>query len=213
MFSLVNSLILRALPVRDPVQLVTLTDSAARPRSDWTYPIWAEIRQRPELFDGAFAYSASRFNLTQGGETEFASGLWVSGRFFETLGVTAMLGRTLTDADDRRGTPDGPVAVISYSFWQTRFGGAADAVGRTLTIDRVPFTIVGVSPPAFFGPDVGRSYDIAIPLGAEPLVRGAETFLDARSTWWLTVMARLKRGQSPESAAAGLRAVQEQIRS
>ena len=100
------------------------------------------------------------------------------------LGVPAILGRTFTDADDRRGGgPDGPVAVISYSFWQRRFGGAADAIGRTLTLDRVPFTIVGVMPPDFFGLDVGRAFDVAVPIrhraavsregvGARPAIRG-----------------------------------------
>ena len=85
---------------------------------------------------------------------------------FEMLGVSTVLGRTFTPADDARGGgPDGAVAVISHGFWQRRYGGAADVIGRSLTIQRVPFTIVGVTPQGFFGPDVGRSYDIAIPIG------------------------------------------------
>ena len=93
--------------------------------------------------------------------------------------------------------------MISYDFWQRRFGGAADAIGRTLNVERVPVTVIGVTPPGFFGPDVGRTFDIVLPLGTEPLVRGRETWLDGRSTWWLSVMARLKpdavaRGSSPE---------------
>src|ERR1700686_5791814 len=97
---------------------------------------------------------------------------WVSGSFFDMLGVPAVLGRTLFDVDDRRGGgPDGPVSVISYSFWQRRFGGAADVVGRTLALDHVPFTIIGVTPPGFFGADVGRTFDVIAPVGDEPLVR------------------------------------------
>jgi len=213
-FSLVNSLLLRALPVKAPQQLALVTDDPARGITSWTNPIWEELRdRRAALFGDAFAWSSTRFNLSKGGETEFVDGLWASGTMFDTLGVAAMLGRTFTEADDRRGGgPDGPVAVISYSFWQRRFGGAADAIGRSLTLERVPFTIVGVTPPDFFGPEVGRAFDVAVPIGAEPLVRGKESFLDARSTWWLTVMARLKDGQSIDAVTAALRAMQPQIR-
>ena len=102
--------------------------------------------------------ASARFNLAQGGPTELVDGLWASGRIFEVLGVPAVLGRTFTAADDRRGGgPDGPVAVISYGFWQRRFGGAGDVIGRSLIVERVPFTIVGVTPPQFFGVDVGRT--------------------------------------------------------
>src|SRR2546428_345697 len=102
--------------------------------------------------------------------------------------------------------------VISHAFWQRHFGGAADAIGRTLTIERVPYTIVGVTPADFFGPDVGRAFDVAIPIGTEPLIRGKESALDQKWWWWLTVMVRLKPGQSVEAGTAALRGVQPQIR-
>src|SRR3989442_13305201 len=212
-FSLVNSLLLRALPVKQPQRLVMLGEASAGGQQSWTYPIWDQIRQRPQLFDSAFAWSGTRFNLASGGETEFVDGIWASGRMFETLGVPAMLGRTFTDADDQRGGgPDGPVAVISYAFWQRHFGGSADAIGGTLTIERVPYTIVGVTPADFFGPDVGRAFDVAIPIGTEPLSRGKESWLDQKWFWWLTVMARVKPGQSVDAATAALRGLQPQIR-
>ena len=212
-FSLVNSLLLRALPVKDPRQLALVTDDVAGGVEAWTNPIWEQMRDRRDLFDTSFAWSTQRFNLAAGGETQFVDGIWASGGMFETLGVSAMLGRTFREADDRRGGgPDGPVAVISYSFWQRWFGGAADAIGRVLNVERVPFTIIGVTPPDFFGPDVGRQFDIAIPIGVDPLIRGKESFLDARSTWWLTVMVRLKRGQSLEAGTAALRGIQPQLR-
>jgi putative ABC transport system permease protein len=212
-FSIVDSLVLRALPVREPQRLGLVTQGVGL-TSSWTNPIWEQIRQRDrQVFDGAFAYSSSRFNLAQGGQTEFVDGLWASGRFFEILGVTATLGRTFGEADDRRGGgPDGPVAVISDAFWHRRLGGAADVIGRSIVIERVPFTIVGVTPPGFFGPDVGRSFDVVVPLGAEPIVRGKESFLDRRSTWWLLIMARLKPGQTIDDATLALRSVQPQIR-
>jgi putative ABC transport system permease protein len=207
-FSILNGLLLRSLPVKDPGQLVVIRDGS------WTNPIWEQIRERQnEIFDGAFAFSGTRFNVADRGETQFVEGLWASGRLFDVLGVPAILGRTLTPEDDvRGGGPNGPAAVISYAFWQRRYGGAADMIGKTLTIERVPFTIVGVTPPDFFGPEVGRTFDVVIPIGAEPLVRGKESFLDRRSTWWLNVFARMKPGQTLETATQALRIAQPQIR-
>jgi predicted permease len=211
-FSIVDSLLLRSLPVHEPHRLAVV-GYQSRGNQSWTNPIWEEVRARETIFDGVMAWWNTRFNLSAGGETDMVDGIWASGRFFDVLGVRPMLGRTLTPDDDRRGGgPDGPVAVIGYSFWQRRFGGAADIVGRTLTVDRVPFTIVGVTGPEFFGADVGRTFDVAIPIGAEPLVRGAESWLDRRSTWWLNIMARLKPGQTIESATAALQGIQPQIR-
>ena len=211
MFSILDSLLLRSLPVSDPQRLVIVGQLPNR--SSWTNPIWEAIRDRPELFDGALAWSSTRFNLSQSGPTEFVDGVWTSGRYFDVLGVPAILGRTWTVDDDRRGGgPDGAVAVISYAFWQRRFAGAHDVIGRSLIVERVPFTIVGVTPPGFFGLDVGRTFDVAIPLGTEPLIRGKESSLDRRSNWWLNVIGRLKAGQSLEAAQAGLRGAQPQIR-
>jgi len=212
MFSILDSLLLRSLPVKDPQRLV-MVGQLPRGRTSWTNPIWEAIRDRPELFDGALAWSSTRFNLSQGGPTEFVDGVWTTGRYFDVLGVQAILGRTWTPDDDRRGGgPNGAVAVISYAFWQRRYGGAADVIGRALTVERVPFTIVGVTPPGFFGVDVGRTFDVAIPLGTEPLIRGKESSLDRRSTWWLNVIGRLKADQSLEAAQAALRGVQPQLR-
>src|SRR5262249_25141605 len=159
----------RALPVKEPQQLALVTDDTARGLNSWTNPIWEQIRERRDLFDGAFAWCPQRFNLAAGGETQFVDGIWASGRMFDVLGVPALRGGALLEADDARGGgPDGAVTVISYGFWQRRFGGAADAIGKTLEIERVPYTIVGVTPADFFGPDVGRSYDVAIPIGTDP---------------------------------------------
>jgi putative ABC transport system permease protein len=210
-FSVLDTLLLRSLPVEAPGQLVLLGDGTGR-RVEWTNPIWEEVRNRPELFDGAFAVSSQRFNLALHGETAFVDGLWASGSMFDVLGVPAMLGRTFTQADDRPGGgQDGPVAIISHAFWQRRFGGAADVIGRSLAVERVPFTIIGVAPPQFFGVDVGRTFDIALPIGTATLVRGARA-LDQRSIKWLRIMIRLKPGQSAESGTAMLRALQPQIR-
>jgi putative ABC transport system permease protein len=212
-FSLINSLLLRTLPVRDPGRLVLLTEGVmTRPRA-WSNPVWEAIRERPALFESTAAWSFTRFSLTSGGETAFVEGLWTSGSFFDTLGVSALLGRTISDADDRHdGGTDGPVAVISYAFWQRHFGGAAEAVGRSIRLDGVPFTIAGVMPPDFFGAEVGRAFDVAVPLAAEPMVRGRDSVVQNGGTTFLTVIARLRHDQSQETATAAVRSVQPQIR-
>jgi predicted permease len=206
-FSILDSLILRMLPVQAPQQLVLLD------RGSWTNPIWEAIRDRREAFGGATAWSSTRFNLAAGGQTELVDGIWASGQFFDVLGVQAVLGRTFTPEDDRRGGgPSGPVAVISYGFWQRRFGGSADVIGKPLMVERVLYTIVGVTPPEFFGAEVGRKFDVAVPIGTEPLVRGRESALDRRSNWWLAIMMRLKPGQSVDAGTSVLRGMQPQIR-
>ncbi|MGB2715214.1 MAG: ABC transporter permease [Vicinamibacterales bacterium] len=206
-FSILDSLMLRTLPVQQPEELVIID------RGSWTNPIWEAIRDRQGAFAGAAAWSSTRFNLAQGGQTEMVDGIWASGDFFHVLATSAMLGRTFGRDDDRRGGgPDGPVAVISYNFWQRRFGGAADVIGQPLMVERVTYTIIGVTPPEFFGTEVGRKFEVAIPIGTEPLVRGKETSLDRRSNWWLSIVIRLKPGQTMDTATAALRGMQPQIR-
>ncbi len=215
MFSIVNSLLLRSLPVERADRLVLLqSNPSITPNSPWPNPAWEEIRDHhADLFQEMFAFSrrTTRFNLAQGGETDLVDGVYASGGYFDALRVRPILGRSFTAADDRRGGgANGPVAVISYSLWQRRFGGSPDVIGKTQTIDRVPFTIIGVTPPDFFGGDVGSRADLFLPIGTEPLMRGRDSLLDRAS--WLLIMARLKDGQTVESAAQALRGIQPQIR-
>jgi predicted permease len=206
LFSIFSSLILRPLPVRDPGSLALLTNGS------WSYPIWEEIRAREaDLFDGAFAWSPQRFDLSGSGQSDLVDGAYVSGRLFDVLGVTAIRGRMIAPADDGGAAPDGPVAVISHRLWRQRFAAASDVVGRQLTVQHVPFTIVGVMPPGFFGPDVGRVTDVMVPFAAEPLVRGVESQLSSKGSWWMEIMVRLKPGRGLEQANAALRAAQPQI--
>jgi predicted permease len=206
LFSIFSSLILRPLPVRNPGSLALLTNGS------WSYPIWEEIRAREtDLCDGAFAWSSQSFDLSPGGHTDPVDGAYISGRLFDVLGVTATRGRMIAAADDSAGSPDGSVAVISHRLWRQRFAGASDVVGRRLTVQRVPFTIVGVMPPGFFGPDVGRVMDVMLPFAAEPLIRGEESRLASKGSWWLQIMVRLKPGHGIEEANAALRVAQPQI--
>jgi putative ABC transport system permease protein len=221
-FSVVNSLLLRPLPVADPQQLVSISSDRAiglgfKAGLGWNFQMWNQLRQHAEVaaapsFAGALAWSAQRFDLAEGGEMQEVDGLVTSGGFFTTLGVPARIGRTFTSADDvPGGGPDGPVVVISDRLWRRRFGGAADVVGTRLLVERVPFTIIGVTPPGFFGVEVGRGFDVALPLGAEPLIRGDRAALVQPRSLQLFVMVRLKPGQSFDAATAEIRALQPQI--
>jgi putative ABC transport system permease protein len=214
MFSIAHALLMRPLPVVEPQRLIAVGTPHDIDEA-WTYAIWDAFRRRSDLFDGAFAFSHQRFDLSERGETEPVEGLYASGDFFSVLGVQALAGRLFTSADDVHEVgagPDGPVTVISYGFWQRRFGGE-DVVGRTLRIQRVPFTIIGVTPRSSFGPEVGRSFDVAVPLNTERLVRGAATTLGRESgNYALRIMLRLKPDQSIGDAAAILRTLQPRIR-
>ena len=207
-FTLVNGLLLKTLPVPEPERLVRID-------GEWTNPIWEEVKARQrDLFAAAAAWSATRYDLSRGGEEQPVEVLRASGEFFQVYGVSAILGRTFTtDNDVRGGRRDATVAVVSYAFWQRHFGGAADVVGRTFTLNRVPYTVIGVTPPGFTGPVIGKTFDVAVPLRSVTVLEadGEET-LDGRLRWWLDITARLKDGQSIEQAEAALRAVQPAIR-
>ncbi len=212
-FSLIDSLLLQTLPVRDPGRLVLLTEDTPNPNPYWNYRVWREIHRRPQPFDGTLAWAGTRFDLASGGETRYVDGLWVSGSFFDVLGVRALLGRTLSEADDvPGGGQDGPVAVISYDFWRRHFGGAPNAIGQTLALDRATFTIVGVTPRGFFGAEVGHSFDVAAPVEDQALVSGAGRPRNPAGGPEVSIMARLRSGETIDTATAALRGVQPQIR-
>ena len=230
-FSVINGLLLRPLAVTAPERLVTISSAYALGHGftagvGWNYAMWQRLQESVGVFGGALAWTDARFNLAQGGEKDIAEGLFTDGGFFATLGVPAAIGRTFEPADDllpgsmvssrRPGAngsfegSDGSVAVISYRMWQRRFNGAGDVIGKPLVVDGVPFTIIGVTPPDFFGLEVGKSFDIALPLGAEPLIRGASS-LRRTNNFLLTVQLRLKPDQSIEAAESAIRAMQPQI--
>ena len=196
-----------------------VTDSVRRDTGEirvraWSYPFWEQIRQRPQLFAGATAWSFARFNVAESGETQFVDGLWVDGGFFDALGVHAAAGRTFSAADNRPGGgPDGPVAVIGYGYGERQFGGAAAALGRTLRLNGVTFTHRRRrAPPDSSGWKSGRTFDVAVPLGAEPLIRGRDSALGSASTNFLSIVARLRPGQSLDAATVDLRRAQAEIR-
>lgn len=212
-FSLVNALLLRSLPVKDPQQLVQVL--AGQQRTSWSNPLWEQLRDRDHrLFNGAFAYSTNQFDLARGGEAQPVQGMMASGETFDVLGVPAILGRTFGPADDvPHGGKDGPVAVISYGFWQRHYGGDPTAVGSHLSLNDVELTVIGVTAPTFTGVDQGTRVDVIVPIGTQPLLDGEpHSRLNMRTTWWLRVMARLKAGQTIDEAVSALRGVQPQMR-
>jgi len=216
-FSVVNSLLLRTLPVPEPGRLATISSDYALAHGfksgvGWNYEMWTRLLQLPPVFDGVLMWSQPTFNLARSGEKDPARTLLVSGSFFSTLGIQPRLGRLLTVKDDvRGGGKDGPVAVISHRLWQERFGGSADTIGRNLTLDGAPFTVIGVTPPEFLGIEVGQAFDVAIPLGTEPLILGKRSSIDERRSFTFVVLVRLKPGQSLEAATAVLRSIQPAV--
>src|SRR5580700_6030996 len=199
-FSLIDSVILKTLPVSHPEQLLQVTMGKS---SSFTNPIWEQVRDRQDVFSGVFAYGGARFNLSSGGEARYAASKYVAGQFFETLGLHPLLGRTLTPSDDKRGCS--ATAVLSYGFWQKEYAGRADVVGKNISLDNHPFEILGVIEPGFTGVDVGNSIDLYVPICAESIIHSEGSMLDMRSAWWLRVIGRPKPGISTSQAEARLR--------
>jgi predicted permease len=205
-FQLINAVRLRSLPVTNPQELAEVRiagenrvfGSSNMVNSELTYALWEQIRQSQEAFSRIFAWGNGDFSVGDGGDARRARGLWVSGDFFPTLGVTPLQGRLFTTADDRRGCGS-QGAVISYEFWRSYFGEANSAIGGPLRIQDRLFTVIGVTPPGFFGLEVGQGFDVALPLCA----REARA-LDRLDYFWLVVMGRLKPDWSLAQAAASV---------
>jgi len=228
-FSLIDAVMLRALPVRDQSRLVVMSWSAHKaPRRNGTssfgdcarseggdknpsgcslpYPFFELIRSDKEAFSSATAFAGpSRLVLSGNGPARMAEGELVTGDYFSTLGVNAVVGRTLGPADDSFTAP--PAVVLTYAFWQDAFGADRSAIGRTIVLNSVPFTIVGVTEPNFTSLTPGKTQDMFIPLFMYPRLsipwmgerEHAESSLDS---WWLVVVARLKKGVTLPSAQA-----------
>jgi putative ABC transport system permease protein len=211
-FSLIDTVMLRMLPVEKPEELMQVRihnpRSPNEPNPTFTNPLWEELRNRQDFFSGIFSWSLTQFDLAQGGAVHDVNGLFTSGNYFSTLGVPPVSGRLITEADDKRGCPG--VAVLSYGFWQDHFGGAQNAVGGTLSLDNHIFNVIGVSGPGFFGLEVGNKFDVAIPVCAAEIFGGPKS-LDRRSHWWLTVAGRSKPGVTPDQLKARLGVVSPKV--
>jgi putative ABC transport system permease protein len=212
-FQLIDAVRLRTLPVQDPNTLAIVhldrnhwgQGNFNGPYSEFTFPMWEQIRQRQEAFSSIAVWSGDRLNLATGGEVDNAHTIWVSGDFFRVLGVQPFLGQLITTAQDQPGCAGG--ADISYAFWQRRYGGAASVIGKQLTLEGHPFPIIGVTPPSFYGVSIGDQFDVAVPVCAEPIVAGEYSRISGdrpRESWWLSMIGRLKPGWTLTRATAQL---------
>jgi hypothetical protein len=211
-FSLVNAVLLQRLPVRESERLVHASFEGA---TNLSYPDYVDLRDHQRVFDGLAAFGGIQVSLNRGGDAELASGLIVTGNYFEVLGVRPALGRLVAPSDDL--TPGAhPVVVLSHAFWRTRFAGEADAVGRELLLNGQKFTIVGIAPEGFSGSQLGVERGLYVPMMMQAIVRPPRAgysgemdpdLLRTRNNRWLTALGRLKPGVTAEQAASALSAV------
>jgi putative ABC transport system permease protein len=195
-FRLINAVRLRTLPVPDPAEIVSVRVAGGNRglglssgfNSDLTFALWQRIRESQTAFSGVFAWGNTQFLLGSGADADVIEGLWVSGELFPVLRLSPVRGRLLTTTDDQNGCGTGG-AVLSYAYWLRRFGGDEAVVGKSLSLMGRPVRIIGVAQKGFFGLEVGKSFDVALPICAEATWG---TSAGRRDVWWLTVMGRLK---------------------
>jgi putative ABC transport system permease protein len=208
-FELLDAVLLQSLPVKNPQELaqVRVVDmDKARGGFFSGYPtvtnlIWEKLRDDHQGFSGIAAWRDVVFSRDTGGDARFLSGLYVSGEFFRVLGVRPVAGRVFAAEDDRPGCGL-PGAVISYGFWQREFGGAP-ALGQTLRLNDKSVEVIGITPAKFFGVAIGRNFDVAVPICAQPYLE-SRNLLDTSTKWWLSVIGRVDPGWSVKQVAAHL---------
>ncbi|MCI0489614.1 MAG: ABC transporter permease [Blastocatellia bacterium] len=212
-FSLLNQVLLKTLPVEQPEQLVILSSLGDKQGSVWSdtndgaesfsYPMYKDLRDRNEVFSGLLARFAVSLSIAFQGQTERAEGELISGNYFEVLGVKPALGRTLTQEDDT--TPGAhTVAVLSHGFWSRRFGSDPNILNQTMAINGQVMTIVGVAQPGFTGVQVGQTPDIFIPITMKAQMTPNWDALSDRKDYWLNILGRLGSGMQPERAEVGI---------
>jgi predicted permease len=214
-FSLINGLLLRPLPVPNAEQLAVLRMEEGGPQPNYSFctPFFRGLERNHDVFADVFAYNADTLQVRGRSANENIPGMLVSGQFFRALQTAPLMGRYLTPEDDRRGgSPEGLAVVITEQFWETWFDRAPDVVGRKLIIANAPFTVVGVMPKRFIGADPTRSPQIFAPLSTDPIIDAPRNHIDdGIHAWWLTVGARLRPGVTLAEANASLATVSRQI--
>jgi predicted permease len=213
-FSLTDQILVRALPVDKPEELVMLSAIGRHYGNNMgpnriSYPMYQDFRDRNTVFKSMFCFREVDANLTYGGRTERVAGEVVSGNYFPVLGVKPALGRLFTAADDQFQNGH-PIAVLSYGYWQSRFGGDASVIGRKLLINNYPSTIVGVSAAGFASTDPGFAPQVRVPMMMAGTFRDFLKLNDRRSRW-VTAFGRLKPGVRVEQAKAGMQPLFHQI--
>ena len=210
-FTLLDQALLRLLPVKDPEQLVLLTWQGSHYGSNTgsnalSYPMYRDFRDQNQVFSGMLCRFATPLALGYEGSTERVAGELISGNYFEVLGVKPAIGRLIGADDDR--TPGGhPVAVLSYDFWQQRFGGDPKIVGRTIHLNSFPTTVIGVSQAGFLGIDIANGQHLQVPMAMKKLMTPTWDELEDRRRRFVQVFGRLKPGVTLEQAKAGLQPI------
>jgi predicted permease len=214
---LTDKVLLQSLPVQKPEDLVLLSTYDGKDGPDngddsFSYPMYQDLRDQNEVFSGVIAHGGAQMNVTYGEQSVRVNGELVSGNFFQTLGVSPWVGRLFTQEDDR--TPGAhPVAVLSYAFWQSRFNKDSSLIGKTILINEYPVTVIGVTPPGFYGATLVSNPDVRVPLMMTPVFNPQPpTRLTRRSHQWMYVMARRKEGVSAAQAQASLDVLYRRIR-
>jgi putative ABC transport system permease protein len=209
-FQLLDAVRLRSLPVADPASLVKVQIKGGFRGFGWrmnetalSTALWEQIRKQSAAFSGFFAWSSRAYGIGRGDQARLAQGMWVSGEMFPSLGLVPVRGRLFTPEDDRPGCGISG-AVISYSLWQGEYGGKDSAIGSTIFVYDHPTQIIGVTPPSFFGLDVGKQYEVALPACALPAYIPGDGTISRRDVFWLQIMGRLKPGATLKQAAAQL---------
>ncbi len=218
-FTLMDQVLLRFLPVEDPERLVILdapgqfsgSSHSHNQLAPISHPMFEGLRDRNTVFAGVLAHYTAPVHLTSGSQTDSVNGDLVSGTFFDVLGLKPAAGRLFTPDDDR--IPGGhPVVVLSHGFWTRRFGGDPKVVGQTVRVNDHPMTVIGVSPRGFHGVEVGEAEDVFVPIMMQAQV--IPTWDRGVGDWrarWLTAMARLKAGVSQTEARAGINLLYRQL--
>ena len=215
-FQLLDAVRLRSLPVTNPTELTLVhladADLAGKRGSQETVypalnnPLWEYIRDHQTAFSQVLAWSPTILGITEGDHERLVQALWVSGDFFNVLGVRPALGRLFSSTDDQPGCGASGV-VVSYAFWRHQLAGDSHAVGRTLRIGPHAVPIVGVTRAGFTGPEIGHSFDVAVPICSQATYWTEGNWLESSTDWWLTVMGRLKPVDALSTANAGLKSL------
>jgi predicted permease len=213
-FSLIDAVLLKMLPVKEPEQLALLKHAnGGRTATPFSYRTYTQFRDQNQVFSGLLAYYPLRLSPSIDNQPEPAvAGQLVSGNYYSVLGVNAVLGRTILPDDDRA-PGQSPVCVISHNYWQRRFAGDPTVVGKSIHLGGSSFTIIGVTPPEFFGLEVGSSLDISVPLMMQQqLMPGIASFIDRNTpNTYFRIMGRLKPGVAMPHALASLSVLYRQF--
>jgi predicted permease len=215
-FTLVDQLMLRLLPVKQPEQLVMIWSTGPHLGSNRgfrkvSYPMYQDFQKKAEAFSDVFCQYSNPASVSFNGQTERVDLELVSGNYFQALGVKPAIGRVFSPEQDDRVYKGHPSVVLSYQYWTTRFAADPSVVGRKLIVDNYPLTIVGVSAPGFNGLDPSHSPQIRVPVQMKPLMTPGWDDIGDRRSQWIQVFGRLKPGFTPESARASLQPLFMQI--